>query len=160
MAKYLTVFSDSHGCRRNLQSLVGDFYISDKIVFLGDGAGDLIELFEFQDKLIKVKGNCDFSFSIPKEEIFCLEGAKFLAVHGDLYGVKINRDRLFEYAKARDVNCVLYGHTHKPLIEEKDGVIMVNPGTLSGYGSNETFAFITVKNGLVTAKIIPLSKRV
>ena len=52
MAKYLTVFSDSHGQRRNVASLYGDSYSSDKIVFLGDGLGDLIELFEFEDKII------------------------------------------------------------------------------------------------------------
>lgn len=159
MAKYLSVFADSHGNRRNLTRLVGDFTISDKIVFLGDGLLDLEELFEFQDKIIKVKGNCDFLYNCNKEEIFTVDGVKFLAVHGDAFGVKINRDRLFNYAKSLGVKCVLYGHTHKPLVEEKDGVYLVNPGTLSGYGNGETFAFISVKSGELSVKIIPLNKR-
>ncbi len=159
MAKYLTVFSDSHGCRRNIQRLLGDFYVSDKIVFLGDGLSDLIELFEFEDKIIKVKGNCDFTLNANKQEFFEVEGVKFLAVHGDGFGVKQSFERLLRYAEQNGVKCVLYGHTHKPLIEEVNGVLLINPGTLSGYGTGETFAFITVKNGEISAKIIPLNKR-
>ena len=160
MAKYLIVFSDSHGQRRNVSSLYGDCFSSDKIVFLGDGLGDLIELFEFEDKTIKVAGNCDFTLRANKQAVFELEGVKFLAVHGDLFGVKSSLDRLTAFAKQTGVNAVLFGHTHKPIIEKRDGITLINPGTLSNYGDRETFAFVTVKNGEVDAKIIPLVKRV
>jgi putative phosphoesterase len=160
MAKYLTVFSDSHGQRRNVSRLYGDASVSDKIVFLGDGLGDLIELFEFEDKIVKVAGNCDFTLSTNKQAVFEIEGVKFLAVHGDLFGVKSSLDRLTAFAIKTGVNAVLFGHTHKPLIEKRNGITLINPGTLSNYGDRETFAFITVKNGEVEAKIIPLCKRV
>ena len=160
MAKYLTVFSDSHGQRRNVSRLVGDASVSDKIVFLGDGLGDLIELFEFEDKIVKVAGNCDFTLRGNKQAIFEVEGVRFLAVHGDLFGVKSSLDRLTAFAKKEGVQVVLFGHTHKPIVENREGITLVNPGTLSNYGDRETFAFITVKNGEVDAKIIPLVKRV
>ncbi len=160
MAKYLTVFSDSHGEKRNVCRLIGDCSVSDKVVFLGDGLGDLIELFEFEEKLVKVAGNCDFSLTAKKQATFELDGVRFLAVHGDLYGVKSGLKRLTEYAKQKGVKVVLYGHTHKPLISVADGVTLINPGTLSSYGTAETFAFITVNNGNVDCKIIPLNKRV
>ena len=159
MPKYITVISDSHGARRNLSRLVGDFSISDKIVFLGDGLSDLNELFEFQDKIIAVSGNCDFLASYPKQVVFEVEGVKFLAVHGDLYGVKLGLSRLRAYAKSIGVNAVLFGHTHKAMAIEEDGVWLINPGTLSHYGDRETFAFVTVKNAKITAKIIPVSTR-
>ena len=160
MAKYLTVFSDSHGQRRNVSRLVGDASISDKIVFLGDGLGDLIELFEFEDTIVKVAGNCDFTLWENKQAIFEVDGVRFLAVHGDLFGVKSSLDRLTAFAKKTGVQVVLFGHTHKPIVETREGITLVNPGTLSNYGDRETFAFITVKNGEVDAKIIPLVKRV
>lgn len=160
MAKYLTVFSDSHGERRNVSRLYGDCLVSDKIVFLGDGLSDLIELFEFEDKIVRVAGNCDFTLSCKKQAIFEVDGVRFLAVHGDLYGVKSNLNRLTEYAKSVGVSVVLFGHTHKPIVNEVSGITLINPGTLSSYGERETFAFITVKDGVVTAKIIPLNKRV
>ena len=160
MAKYITAFSDSHGARHNVSRLIGDCEVSDKIVFLGDGLGDLIELFEFEDKIIKVAGNCDFTLSERKKVVFEVEGVRFLAVHGDMYGVKSNLERLVRFAKQNECKAVLFGHTHKSIVKEVDGVTLINPGTLSRYGDSETFAFISVKNGEVTAKIIPLSKRV
>ncbi len=160
MAKYITAFSDSHGHRRNVARLLGDCSVSDKIVFLGDGLGDLIELFEFEDKIIKVAGNCDFTLRGSKQALFEVDGVRFLAVHGDLFGVKSCLDRLTAFANKLGVQAVLFGHTHKPLVEKRDGITLINPGTLSNYGISETFAFITVKNGEVEAKIIPLLKRV
>ncbi|MBE5744327.1 MAG: metallophosphoesterase [Clostridiales bacterium] len=159
MPKYLSVISDSHGARSNLARLVGDFTVSDKIVFLGDGLNDLNELFEFEDKIIMVAGNCDFMPFVSKRETFIIEGVKFLAVHGDEFSVKSSLTRLKEYAKKIGVDVVLYGHTHVADIKEEDGITFINPGTLSRYGLKETFAFISVDNGKVNAKIIPISRR-
>lgn len=36
---------------------------------------------------------------------------------------------------------IFYGHTHKPWISEKDGIKIVNPGTLGGVFQKATFAF-------------------
>ena len=36
-----------------------------------------------------------------------------------------------EEAKSRDCDAVFFGHTHKPVIEEIDGVLAINPGSLS-----------------------------
>ena len=160
MAKYITAFSDSHGARYNVSRLVGDCEVSDRIVFLGDGLSDLIELFEFEDKIIKVAGNCDFTLSESKKVIFEVDGVKFLAVHGDQFGVKLGLDRLTSFAKQNGCKAALFGHTHKPIVIEIDGVTLINPGTLSRHGDSETFAFISVKNGEISAKIIPLNKRV
>ena len=35
---------------------------------------------------------------------------------------------------------IFYGHTHKPWIEEKNGVKIINPGTLGGVFQKATFA--------------------
>ncbi len=159
MAKYISVISDTHGAISNLRRLVGDFTVSDKIVFLGDGISDLYELYEFQDKIIKVAGNCDFLSSVPKREIFTVGGVKFLAVHGDEFKVKLSLQMLKEYAKKIGVDVVLYGHTHVSNIIEEDGITFINPGTLSRHGLKETFAFISVDSGKINAKIIPISRR-
>ena len=160
MSKYLTVFSDSHGERQNLSRLIGDFSVSDKIVFLGDGLGDLIELFDFEDKIIKVAGNCDFISMESKQKIFTLEGVTFLAVHGDMFSVKSGYSRLIKYAKSVGARVVLCGHTHIPIVKEEDGVLIVNPGTMSRHGSQRTFAFISVNDGKISAKLIPFNSRI
>ena len=38
---------------------------------------------------------------------------------------------VMEEAQARECQMVFFGHTHKPVVSEKDGVLAINPGSLS-----------------------------
>lgn len=40
-------------------------------------------------------------------------------------------ERLIEEAKLRKADIAFYGHTHRPLIELRDGIMVINPGSLS-----------------------------
>ena len=40
-------------------------------------------------------------------------------------------DQLAEAAKARGCNGAFFGHIHVPVLEELDGVLLVNPGSLA-----------------------------
>ncbi|MBR6736916.1 MAG: YfcE family phosphodiesterase [Clostridia bacterium] len=160
MSSYLTVFSDSHGNLDGVKRLRGDFEISSKIVFLGDGVSDASEvLSNYQDKAVIVRGNCDFIQFYPKQALFTVEGVTVLAVHGDEFGVKLSLSRLYEYANKVNASLVLYGHTHQPKTTEINGVTLVNPGTLSSYGTAKTFAFIKINGKDISVKHIPLDKR-
>lgn len=53
-----------------------------------------------------------------------------LAVHGDLYGVKIDLCRLSYYAEEANAQVVLFGHTHQPFAGYVGSVMMINPGSL------------------------------
>jgi hypothetical protein len=44
------------------------------------------------------------------------------------------------------IDMVFYGHTHKPWKEKKDGVDLVNPGTLGGVFQKATFASYDLEN--------------
>ncbi len=160
MSSYLTVFSDTHGNGEALNKLRGDFEISTKIVFLGDGLSDLYCLpSEYESKLVAVKGNCDFSSNYQKQAVFCVEQVAVLAVHGDLFGVKLSLSRLYDYAKKLGVNLVLYGHTHLPKITEINGITLVNPGSLSNYAGAKTFASIKIDGDKINASNLLLDKR-
>lgn len=39
-----------------------------------------------------------------------------------------------------EVDIIFYGHTHRPWIEEKNGIKLINPGTLGGVFQKATFA--------------------
>ena len=161
MSKFLTVFSDTHGNGELLSRLNGDFCVSNKIVFLGDGLSDLYYLNEeHQSKLVAVRGNCDFSTLYPKQALFTIDGVVVLAVHGDEFGVKISLSRLVEYAKKVGAGLVLYGHTHIPKITEIDGITFVNPGSLSNYTQTKTFAFIKIDGNKINASNLLFDKRV
>ena len=161
MSSFLTVFSDTHGNGDLLYKLNGDFLVSNKIVFLGDGASDLNYIpTDYQDKIVAVRGNCDFSLTYPKQALFTVEKVTVLAVHGDEFGVKLGLTRLLEYAKKVKAKLVLYGHTHQPKITEIDGVTLVNPGSLSDYTREKTFAFIKIDGDKITATNLLFNKRV
>jgi hypothetical protein len=37
------------------------------------------------------------------------------------------------YAASRSYDIVVYGHTHRPLVESRDGVLLINPGEAGGW---------------------------
>jgi len=51
---------------------------------------------------------------------------------------------------------VFYGHTHEPWIEEKNGMITANPGTLGGVFNKASFAVWDSANGNLELKILEL----
>jgi len=51
---------------------------------------------------------------------------------------------------------IFYGHTHKPWIEEKNGVKLVNSGTLGGVFQKATFAVWDTDQDEPELKIIDL----
>lgn len=55
------------------------------------------------------------------------------------------------------VDCAVYGHSHRPEIVERDGLLMVNPGspTQKRYAPHSTFAILTVDTTL-DARLIAL----
>jgi putative phosphoesterase len=54
---------------------------------------------------------------------------------------------------------VLWASTHKPAIDEADGVIWINPGsaTLPGDGAAKSFARLRIENGSASAEIVKVS---
>jgi len=56
-------------------------------------------------------------------------------------------------SKAFDV--VIFGHTHRPLVERRDGILLVNPGEAGGWlGGKSTVALLDPVS--LAAEIVPL----
>ncbi len=51
---------------------------------------------------------------------------------------------------------IFYGHTHEPWIEEKEGMITANPGTLGGVFNKASFAVWDSVSGKLELKILEL----
>ena len=60
-------------------------------------------------------------------------------------------------AKARGFDMVFYGHTHRPVIDETEGILVVNPGSLTyprQEGRRPSYVLMEVaENGKVTSEI-------
>lgn len=129
----LVVVSDSHGSWGNLFEAINRESSADAVYFLGDGYKEFDELAcAYSDKFffIGVRGNCDFSCDLPEKDIRTLENAKIYATHGYVERVKYGLFDLEERANEENCNLVLFGHTHQPLKQYKDGIHYFNPGSV------------------------------
>ena len=78
-----------------------------------------------------VAGNNDFFSELPREEEFSIGKYRVLLTHGHYYYISMGPEMLREEARARGFQIAMFGHTHRPYLDEKDGVIVLNPGSLS-----------------------------
>ncbi len=78
-----------------------------------------------------VLGNNDFFSYLPRELELELGSFKVWVTHGHNYYVSMGSEVIKREARARGFDIVMYGHTHKPVVDRRDGVIAVNPGSLS-----------------------------
>ena len=77
-----------------------------------------------------VMGNNDFFSNLPRDAFFELGGRKIWVTHGHNYYVSLDTAIIEEEAIARGADVVMFGHTHRPVIEEGN-VLCINPGSLS-----------------------------
>ena len=144
----LCVFSDSHGISDNMLHAV---YVEepDAVIFLGDGERDLKPMRRRYPNLPihAVCGNCDVGFSLPDKLLLTLEGVRIFAVHGHRHDVKYDRglDYLLRSALHEQADVVLFGHTHVPYCERREGVLLLNPGAC-GYFQPK-YARLFLENG-------------
>lgn len=128
----ILIISDSHGRVANLEKVIQKVSPIDLMLHLGDyeSGEDYISLLascpvEF------VAGNNDFFADVPKEKIIVLGNHTILMTHGHRYGVNFGTGRIKEAALERGADIVLYGHTHRPVIDLGTSVWAVNPGSIS-----------------------------
>jgi putative phosphoesterase len=150
----ILVVSDTHGNYLAPLCCFDEADAIDMIIHLGDEIDDAKML----EKLVRipvlmVPGNCDNSAKEPRELCRKIEGHTFFMTHGDRYRVKRGVDEIVKKAQRIAATVVLYGHTHTAAILEKDGILLVNPGTLMSASQSKSFAILTISGNAVTAEI-------
>ena len=68
---------------------------------------------------------------IQGQRIIEIKGKKIFMCHGHKYGVKYGYNSIYYRGKEVGADIVLFGHSHLPIIEEYDGLILMNPGSIS-----------------------------
>lgn len=128
----IAVVSDTHRLSNHIKLAKKLIKNADVLIHLGDVTDDLDELTDgFNGEVYAVRGNCDFSRKYPKEQLLVLDGKKIFITHGDTYGVKYGLTEIFFRAKEINADIVLFGHTHQRLIAEEEGILFMNPGSVS-----------------------------
>ena len=145
------VISDTHGLLRAeaLAALAG----VEHILHAGDvGKFSILERLREIAPVTAIRGNVDVSgpcAELPATDVVELAGRLFYLVHSV-------RDLDINPAVA-GVAVVVSGHSHKPLVEVRDGVIYFNPGSAGPkqFSLPVTVGFVTVEDG-VEASVLEL----
>ena len=149
----IAVISDSHYDTSSVNAVKKHLNDVDIIIHCGDGAPDIKLLEEdFNGEIYAVKGNCDITSEYPSQRIVEVMGNKIFVTHGHMYNVKYEYNSIFYKGKEVEANIVLFGHSHKALINRYDGIILMNPGSITlPYGTmKKTMGFIEInKEGKV-----------
>ncbi len=147
------IVSDTHGNRQAMDALLAHPAAETVEVWLhaGDVASDAEYIARMTDKKVySVAGNCDWPNARVKDEYAVdLDGHRIFLAHGHTYGVRHTTDLLREAAAAEQADIAIYGHTHVVEVWEADGVLVVNPGSLSKPrdAAEGSFALMTLTAG-------------
>lgn len=126
------IVSDTHGRHSAFEKVLNEAGKIDYLVHLGDteGGEDYIEAVCGCPAYV-LAGNNDFFSDCLREMEIMFGPKKAFMTHGHYYYVSLGPERIVEEGKARGADIVMFGHTHKPFLEEIDGMTVLNPGSLS-----------------------------
>ncbi len=150
----ILVVSDSHGANPNLRKAVALEEPFDTLVHCGDVEGNLGTILgDVPFGIVCVRGNCDHDLRLPEEAEFKAGFLNVFVTHGHKYDVKYDAElgRLGAAGRRKCADIVLFGHSHVPVIEHQDNMLLLNPGTIgrARYGGESTYAVITITDGSV-----------
>ena len=150
----IAVFSDLHGGSE--ERMREAFLEYDYVVFLGDGLAKIRHFeYEYPEKFLFVRGNCDGYDESPLRRIIDFDGVRVMLTHGHEERVKYGLLTLYEAAKKEEIQVALFGHTHRAEVTSIDDILFVNPGSASTYyGKGGTSALLTIDKGKYFAEII------
>ena len=81
-------------------------------------------------KFYGVKGNCDY-LSLPEEIGIEINGKRFLITHSSQFG-RGNIEALINIGLKKEVDFLIFGHTHKPHLQNVGKLTLINPGSITG----------------------------
>lgn len=132
--------SDSHGDRTTIEQIAKKQ--ADAYFHCGDS--ELVEEDAVFSTMYKVRGNSDMDSAFPKEVEATIDNKQIWMIHGHRHDVKESLMKVFYQAREKEVDIVLFGHSHLYGAEMKEGILFVNPGsTVVPRGGNPaTYAII------------------
>jgi len=152
MMRIIGAISDTHGLLRPqaLAALAG----YDPIIHAGDvGSPDVLVKLGALAPVHAVRGNVDHGAwvaDLPMMQRIEIDGFRIYVIH---ILAELNPQT------ANNVDAVIYGHSHQPKIETKNGILFFNPGSAGPrrFRLPITVGRITAEHGRLRAEIIELS---
>lgn len=106
---------------------------------------------KLKDNFIAIKGNCDAEvdemisdFKFNDHILMEINGKKFYFTHGHKYNI--------ENIPYDDFDVMIYGHIHQGFIQEKEGFVFANPGSISLPKCNSAHSYIVLVDNKIVLK--------
>lgn len=149
------LISDTHGLMRveALAALAG----VELILHAGDvGPPHVLRELQMIAPVHAVYGNVDDpAMGMPPTVELTLDGMRIHMSHGHELGSPTPGALVRRYT----ADVIIYGHTHKPLLERHGSTLVVNPGAAGPrrFNLQPSIGLLTVRNGDASAEIVPLT---
>jgi uncharacterized protein len=146
------VISDTHGLLR--PEAVAALRGSEHIIHAGDvGESEILERLRQIAPVSAIRGNVDKSAwarKLPETDVVELGGVSIYVLH-DLSQLDLK-------PQAAGFHVVIYGHSHVPKQETRDGVLYFNPGSAGPrrFKLPVTVGKLIVEDGRVRGEIVPI----
>lgn len=164
------IISDIHGSGYYAEKIkeINKTEAPDQIIILGDiyyhgPRNELSQEYEpmkvaqilnsLKDKLLVVKGNCDAEvdemiseFEFQDHILTKINNKKIYFTHGHKYNI--------ENIPYEDFDILIYGHIHQGFIQEKEGYIFANPGSISIPKCNTQHSYLIIEENKIILKNI------
>lgn len=152
----ILVASDTHSKNNTLIAAIREEMPLDLVIHLGDL--ETSESLREIDNSIPVHvarhfvlGNNDIFMKLDSsKEIPLGKHHKAFITHGHRFGVGLRLEELRDEAYRRGCDIAMFGHTHKIYYEELDGVLLINPGSISyprGEERRKSYAILHIDEG-------------
>ncbi|HWI41126.1 MAG TPA: metallophosphoesterase family protein [Verrucomicrobiae bacterium] len=150
MKTLVGIISDTHGLLR--PEAVEALRRADLILHAGDiGSVAVIEGLQGLAPVVAVRGNCDvapWADRYPLRRVVQVGQITILLVH----------DRKQVQEIPRGIRVVVAGHSHRPMVEEREGVLFLNPGSAGRrrFRLPVTVALLQVEAGDLSVEVVDL----
>jgi len=157
------VISDTH-CKaptKDLEDVVAAYFTDVETVL---HAGDVVTaavLEIFGNRTVyAVQGNMDkedLRSSLPAKRVIDCQGVRIGLMHG-WGGPRGLEDKLI--AEFDDIDCLVYGHTHKPVNYMRGGILIFNPGSPTDrwFAPYHSVGMLTIEEGTIRGEIIRIDE--
>ena len=141
------------------QKVLDSFNNVDLILHAGDLTSPrVIDELEQIAPVMAIQGNMDRvnGIELPKAKVIEAEGLKIGLIHGEVYP-RADSDQLLYLAKELNVDILVSGHSHQPKIEQKEGILLLNPGSpIVPRLADRTVMLLEINNKEVDVEIIKI----
>jgi uncharacterized protein len=146
------VISDTHGLLR--PAAIAAFQSVERIIHAGDiDTPDVLQALRTLAPVTAVRGNVDrgpWASELPTTAALTIEQVSVYVLH--------SLSDLDLVPEAAGVRVVVSGHSHRPAIQERNGVLYVNPGSAGPrrFRAPVSVALMEVQGARIEVRVVPL----